>query len=138
MNKLAYIETAHEKLEIQGAWQLDIIRKDILHLTKENQKRAETQAAQLVSLKTKLDALQKQQSSCNEQIKVLESLYFRDIRRRWRQIRQADQQSNEWTYNHREISFVSWLKSREKGDNMFYITGKVCAQALTFKSESVC
>ncbi|RYP08545.1 hypothetical protein DL765_008750 [Monosporascus sp. GIB2] len=128
MVKLAEIEASHKKMEIQDGSKLNLIREDILRLTKQTQQnsemRAAAQAAQLASLKTKLDILQREQSTCARQIKVLESLYFPELRRRWSQIRKADQRSNEWIYDRQQTSFMSWLESQKKGDGLFYITGR--------------
>jgi len=78
MAKLAEIEASHKKMDIQDGSTLNLIREDILHLTRQTQHnsemRAAAQAAQLASLKTKLDILQIEQSTCTRQIKVLESL----------------------------------------------------------------
>jgi hypothetical protein len=135
--KLAEIEASHKKMDIQGGSKLDLIREDILLLIKHTQQngqtRAAAQAAQLASLKTKLDVLQREQSTCARQIKVLESLYSPEIRRRWYQLRKADQRSNEWIYDAQRTSFVSWLESQTESDGLFYITGRVCP--LTLPSE---
>ncbi|KAF2795555.1 hypothetical protein K505DRAFT_416360 [Melanomma pulvis-pyrius CBS 109.77] len=128
MIKLAEIEVAHKRMHIQDGSRLDLIREDILRSTKQSQSniemRAATQAAQLASLKTKLDILQREHSTCTRQIKVLESLYFPELRRRWYQIRKADQRSNEWAYDPQQTSLVPWLESQKKGDGLFYITGR--------------
>ncbi|KAI1750161.1 hypothetical protein F4782DRAFT_255602 [Xylaria castorea] len=128
MARLAEIEASQKKMQIQDGSKLDLIRNDILRLTKQAQINSETrataQAAQLTSLKTKLNILQKEQSTCTLQIRVLESLYFQEIRRRWLQIRDADQRSNEWIYDPQQTAFVSWLESRKNGDGFFYITGR--------------
>ncbi|KAH8759553.1 hypothetical protein F5882DRAFT_479407 [Hyaloscypha sp. PMI_1271] len=128
MAKLAEIEASHKKMDIQDGSTLNLIREDILHLTRQTQHnsemRAAAQAAQLASLKTKLDILQIEQSTCTRQIKVLESLYFPELRRRWYQIRKADQRSNEWIYDPQHTSFVSWLESQKKGNGLFYNTGR--------------
>ncbi|KAI0555886.1 hypothetical protein F4679DRAFT_578007 [Xylaria curta] len=128
MAKLAEIEASQKKMQIQDGSKLDLIRNDILRLTKQAEINGETraimQAAQLTSLKTKLNILQKEQSTCTLQVRVLESLYFQEIRRRWLQIRDADQRSNEWIYDPQQTAFVSWLESRKIGDGFFYITGR--------------
>ena len=119
-------------MDIQDGSKLDLIREDILRLTKQtqhnNEMRAATQGAQLVSLKTKFEILQREQATCTRQVKILESLYFPELRRRWYQIRKSDQRSNEWIYDPQQTSFVSWLESENKDDGLFYITGRVCPQ----------
>lgn len=130
MAKLDSIEYTQRQMEIHDASKLALIREDILCLTtqpEENSEiRAAIQVAHLASLKMKLDILQREQSTSIWQIKVLQSLHFPELRRRWNQIRKADQLSNEWIFNPLQTSFVSWLESQKKGDSLFYITGKVC------------
>ena len=132
MAKLEEIEASHKRMGIQDGSKLDLIREDILRLTNQtqqnNEMRAATQSAQLASLKTKFEILQREQATCTRQIKVLESLYFPELRRRWYQIRKADRRSNEWVYDSQQTSFVSWLESEKKEDGLFYITGRVCPQ----------
>jgi hypothetical protein len=132
MAKLEAIEASHKKMGIQDGSKLNLIREDILCLTKQtqqkNEMRAAIQGAQLASLKTKFEILQREQATCTRQVKVLESLYFPELRRRWYQIRKADQRSNEWVYDPQQTSFVSWLESERKDDGLFYITGRVCPQ----------
>ncbi|KAI0975368.1 hypothetical protein F4678DRAFT_420102 [Xylaria arbuscula] len=114
MQKLNEIESLHKK-HIENGSNLFPIRDEI---------RAAAATGQLTSLKTKLIMLQKEQSLCAMQTKVLESLYFPELRRRWRQIQNADTRSNEWIYDSKQTSFVSWLESQDKGDIFFYITGR--------------
>ncbi|KAI0455070.1 hypothetical protein F5B21DRAFT_212695 [Xylaria acuta] len=128
MAKLAEIGASQKEMQIQDGSKLDLILNDILDLVKQTQLKSEmrtaAQTAQLTSLKTKLDILQREQFTCTLQIRVLESLYFPEIRRRWFQIRDADQRSNEWIYDPQQTAFVSWLESQTKGDGLFYITGR--------------
>ncbi|KAI2631192.1 hypothetical protein GGS21DRAFT_168574 [Xylaria nigripes] len=140
MVKLAEIEASQRKMHIQNVSKLDVIRNEILSLAGQTQPyqqtqsgqqaqpgsgmRAESQAERLISLKMQLDMLQREQSNCSLQIQVLESLYFPELRRRWYQIRNAAQRSNQWIYDPRQTSFVSWLESQRKGDCFFYITGR--------------
>ena len=72
---------------MKGESRLDAIRDDIVRLT--NQEReseklwTENRSAGLQSLLTKLGSLQKEHDVCLKQIKILESLYFTELRRRW-------------------------------------------------------
>jgi hypothetical protein len=129
MNKLADIEASHRRMDVHHDSKLDLIRQDILRLTTQtqldNERREAIQVAQLSSLKMKLEVLQREQSTCSRQIAVLKSLYFPELRRRWHQIRDADQRSNNWIYDPGKTSFVQWLENQENDDNVFYITGRV-------------
>ncbi|KAF2967776.1 hypothetical protein GQX73_g5820 [Xylaria multiplex] len=128
MADLEEIKAYHKDMGIRGGSKLDLILEDILRLTKQTKQNSEmlatTQAAQLTSLRTKLEILQIEQRNCDKQIKVLKSLHFPEILRRWHQIHEADHESNKWVYDPQQTTFVSWLESQEKGDGLFYITGK--------------
>ncbi|KAI1289031.1 hypothetical protein F5Y03DRAFT_378532 [Xylaria venustula] len=125
---LAEIKGYREKTGVVGGSRLDEILEDIRHSAKQirhdGEMRSAMQSAQLTSLKTKLEVLQQERDICSRQNKVLRSLYYPEIRRRWIQIRDADQRSNEWIYDSRQTSFVSWLESKREGDSLFYITGR--------------
>ncbi|KAL4876546.1 hypothetical protein BJY04DRAFT_210569 [Aspergillus karnatakaensis] len=128
MTKLADIEASHRRMEIYYDSKLNLIRQDIIRLTTQNQlhneSRESIQVAQLTSLKMKLEVLQREQSTCSRQIAVLKSLYFPELRRRWLQIRDADQRSDNWIFDPDKTSFVQWLENQGGDDNVFYITGK--------------
>ncbi|KAJ8126063.1 hypothetical protein O1611_g7575 [Lasiodiplodia mahajangana] len=101
--------------------EIQALRSRLDHLNKHIR---EYLAGALQDLNTKLAMLQREQSLCVMQIKTLQSLYFPELRRRWRQIRNAEQRSNEWIYDSKHTSFVSWLESEKMGDVFFYITGR--------------
>ncbi|KAI0813210.1 hypothetical protein GGR55DRAFT_563308 [Xylaria sp. FL0064] len=129
MAKLAQIEASHKRMDIQNESRLNSIRNDLLSLSEDQTRlnspvQAAARGTQLTDIKTKLDMLQGEQSSCTMQIKVLESLYFPELRRRWYQIQDADVRSNEWIYDPEQTAFVSWLEGQRNGDGFFYITGK--------------
>tara|TARA_R110002003_G_scaffold911_3_gene21836 strand:+ start:1299 stop:1886 length:588 start_codon:yes stop_codon:yes gene_type:complete len=84
------------------------------------------QIAQLASLKTKLEVLQKEHSMSVTYVQVIESLYFPEVRRRFAQIPWADQRSNQWIFSPDLTTFVPWLESTAPQDGIFYIFGKVC------------
>ncbi|KAF1952962.1 hypothetical protein CC80DRAFT_571391 [Byssothecium circinans] len=77
MNTLGQIKESHKRIEIQGGSKLDDIRNDIMRLAQTKQtsveRQAEVQAAELMSLKTKLAALQKEQITASTQVNLLES-----------------------------------------------------------------
>ncbi|KAI1283986.1 hypothetical protein F5Y07DRAFT_96079 [Xylaria sp. FL0933] len=129
MAKLAQIESSHRRMEIQNESKLHSIRSDLLSLSEDqtrlnNPVQAAARGNRLIDIKAKLDLLQGEQSSCTLQIKVLESLYFPELSRRWHQIKNADIQSNAWIFDPEKTSFVSWLEGRRQGDGFFYITGR--------------
>ena len=100
-----------------------------MRLTDQNErstdKQLETQAAMLTSLVTKLSFLQNEHLAAVEQVQVLESLYFPEIRRRYDQIPEAEQRTNQWVYDPSKTAFTDWLESTRHDDGLFYIFGKV-------------
>lgn len=64
-----------------------------------------------------------------EQVRVLESLYFTEITRRYDMIPNTDRRTNEWLYDSTKTSFTQWLESTEQNDGLFYIIGKVSANS---------
>jgi len=126
VEKLKQLEASQEAENIRSLSYLSTIREDILELVKqEGQKHDSAQAARLTSLSMKFEVLLKEQTSASYQIAVLKSLHFPEIRKRWYNIKAADQRSNEWIYERQRTSFVSWLESEAPNDAIFYITGKV-------------
>lgn len=133
MNNLRDIEASQEAEKIRNTSHLLRIREEILalaKLTKRNQQDLQkwdsAQAARLTSLRTKFEALQKEQAICTFQIETLKSLHFPEIRRRWYQIKKADQRSDQWIFDQRKTTFVTWLQSHRSDDGLFYISGRVC------------
>lgn len=127
MSRLKTIEKSHHTMSINYELKLDLIRDEILRLASNHQGNGEllatTKAAQLTSLKSKLDTLEKEHLICDKQSKVIESLYFPELRRRWSQIPEANQATNAWLFDPKLTSFMHWLEIQ---DGIYWITGKVC------------
>ncbi|KAI1362569.1 hypothetical protein F5Y08DRAFT_311690 [Xylaria arbuscula] len=128
LNSLAEIRVSYSELDVQHSSKLDSITQDILALTKQTQEANEYQQIhrrqQLANLKAHLENLFREQAMCAQRIKLLKSLYFPELRRRWHQIPEAEKQTNEWIYDPQKTLFLSWLESQKDGDALFYITGK--------------
>ena len=133
MERFAEIKSSQEKFDLQGESRMNLIRDDILRLTTQTLPKRDMQAAsrtaELTSLVSKLLALNTEQARCAHQTSVLKSLYFTGLSRRWGQIVEAAQSSNEWVFDRQKTSFVMWLESPNKDDGLFYITGKVCVRS---------
>ena len=129
MMRLKQLEASQDAENVRHVSHMTQIRDDILALSQKSQQDIQrwdaTQAARLTTLGLKFDVLLKEQASCTYQLDVLRSLHFREIRKRWYNIKEADRFSNEWMYDPRRTSFISWLESEAPGDGIFYITGKV-------------
>lgn len=102
------------------------LAKQIQHAHEDQQ----SQHLQLTSLKKQFEILARERDICSRQIKLLENLYFPELRRRWRQISEAELHTNEWIYDPEKTTLLAWLESQKDGDGLFYITGKVCARAM--------
>ncbi|PSN61523.1 hypothetical protein BS50DRAFT_504460 [Corynespora cassiicola Philippines] len=83
-----------------------------------------TQIQRLIELMVKLSILQRDHDESLRQIKVVKSLYFKEVFRRFEKIPAADVLSNEWLFDPGQTNFLRWLKSCKKGDGLFYIFGK--------------
>jgi hypothetical protein len=106
---------------------MELIRNEILFIvTQDRTSSASTQIAELASLKTKLDIMQKEHLNCIKQTDMIRSLYLPVLRRRWNQIPQADQTSNAWVFDTSVTSFKPWLEGNVQADGLFCITGRVC------------
>ncbi|KAI0521935.1 hypothetical protein F5B22DRAFT_643516 [Xylaria bambusicola] len=131
LKSLAEIRTSHSRMGVHRQLKLDLILKNILALTNQNQEaqgHQQTQSYQQIAglgdLKKSLEQFRKEQKLCAQQLEILKSLYFPELRRRWSQIPKAELRTNEWVYEPEKTSFLSWLESLEDGDGLFYITGK--------------
>lgn len=80
------------------------------------------QGEQRAALKEHLDLLEQERITCQRQSRVIRSLYFPELRRRWSQITDADQFTNAWLFDPTRTNFVEWLKD---GDGIYWISGKV-------------
>lgn len=101
-----------------GTYQIDPLEFDTQEIA--------LRTAQLSSLRTKLEVFPKEHHACIQQNRVIESLYFEEIRRRWNQIPHADEASNAWVFDNTLTPFNHWLSSKEASDGLFCITGRVC------------
>ncbi|CAG5152839.1 uncharacterized protein ALTATR162_LOCUS2933 [Alternaria atra] len=99
-----------------GTYQIDPLEFDTQEIA--------LRTAQLSSLRTKLEVFPKEHHACIQQNRVIESLYFEEIRRRWNQIPHADEASNAWVFDNTLTPFNHRLSSKEASDGLFCITGR--------------
>jgi hypothetical protein len=76
-------------------------------------------------LKARLDDLVKDHSDSLRYVRVIRSLYFREVRRRFDQISPTHLSSSEWIYDPALTSFTAWLEDKALENDTFYIWGKV-------------
>lgn len=109
-------------LGINFSSRLDDMQEDIKHLV-EKSEIINDQLAQLTSLNTKLGNFEREQQEMRKQAKIIKSLHFTELNRRWSQIEDADRFTNAWLFDESQTAFSDWLKN---GEGMFWISGKVC------------
>ncbi|PHH91795.1 hypothetical protein CDD83_10291 [Cordyceps sp. RAO-2017] len=122
MSELAALRQAHDNLEINYDFKLEQIKDEILRLTR-SVVDPETQLTQLNSIKTELRALESEKTICHKQSRIIKSLYFPELRRRWSQITDADQFTNSWLFDRSKTNFLDWLESQHD-ERVFWITGR--------------
>lgn len=129
MSKLREVELLRQELGVEQNTKLDALKAELASLASECQARGrehhDCQTNILEKMITNLKILQQEHVTMVEQVRVLESLYFTEITRRYDMIPNADQRTNEWVYDPTKTSFTQWLESTEQDDGLFYIIGKV-------------
>ncbi|KAI8664187.1 hypothetical protein NCS55_00926500 [Fusarium keratoplasticum] len=118
LSDLNALRESQRQLGINYDSKLDGIQKDILRLAADNRR---AQGEQLAALKEHLDLLEQERITCQRQSRIIRSLYFPELRRRWSQITDADQFTNAWLFDPTRTNFVEWLKD---GDGIYWISGK--------------
>jgi hypothetical protein len=108
-------------LGVQYDQKLDHILSAILKLT-ERKEVFVTETAELTRLKECLGSLEEESKLRRQQLRIIRSLYFPELRRRWQQIPEADVTTNAWLFDRTKTKFLDWLES---GSGIFWITGKV-------------
>jgi hypothetical protein len=129
MSRLKDLQQSQKALGIDHETKFTQIKESIMLLNGQEQQKHEVQiaeqGAQLLSLKVKVDALLKEHFDSSKTIRVVRSLYFQEVRRRFDQIPDSDRRSNDWVYDSASTTFSRWLESNDTDDGMFYIWGKV-------------
>ncbi|KAM0421390.1 hypothetical protein ACHAPT_010744 [Fusarium lateritium] len=114
LSDLNALRESQKQLGINYDFKLDGIQKDILRLAAESR-------GHLTALKEHLDLLEHERITCQRQSRVIRSLYFPELRRRWSQITDADQFTNTWLFDPTRTNFLEWLKGE---DGIYWISGK--------------
>lgn len=90
------------------AAQLYQIREDILQIVTTDSNAVPNSSCSK-SLLLKLNAFTRERNSCITRLKVLKSLYFPELRRRFADITNAEANTLKWLYDRSETSFSHWL-----------------------------
>ncbi|KAH6637095.1 hypothetical protein F5144DRAFT_592057 [Chaetomium tenue] len=117
LSKLSALKRSQEELGIKYNSKLDRIHENILQLFESEQVRD----GQLVALKEHLDSLVQESAVCQKQYRVIKSLYFPELLRRWSDITNADNFTNDWLFDSTKTNFLAWLKD---GKGIYWISGK--------------
>lgn len=129
MAKLMAVQNMQRDIGIEQQYKLGVVKAEIMSLTsklaEKTNENLNAQTDALSNLSARLDDIQLRHTAALEQIQVLESLYFVEIRRRFDQIPDAEQRTNEWIYDPTQTTFASWLESTDPNDGLFYVFGKV-------------
>lgn len=118
LRNLSALKISQEELGIKYDFKLDNIQENILQLVKSEHVRE----GQLAALKEHLDSLAQETAVCRKQYRVIKSLYFPELPRRWSEITDADKFTNDWLFDSTKTSFLAWLKG---GKGIYWISGRV-------------
>ncbi|KAK7991117.1 hypothetical protein PG990_015397 [Apiospora arundinis] len=121
MAEIRAIHQSADHLAINFSSRLEDIQEETILKLSGISKSLEEHDAQTTSLLTKLHSLEIEKVNREKKIRVIESLHFTEINRRWSIIEDADTFTNSWIFDESQTSFMSWLKS---GSGMFWIGGK--------------
>ena len=122
-------------LAITYSTPLEVAQDRILELASAGEDE-DSSSGQPQILKDRLDAFIKEYRTRLRVSKVVESLTFAGIRRRWDMVPNASQHTNNWLFHDAKTGFVDWLRS---GSGIYWITGKVCiAHAVTNALQTYC
>lgn len=131
MRKLNAVNRSYKDFEIKYDLKLDQIRDEVIMAIENRsgsiQMDLSTHAAQLASLQTKLVNLEKELKICDERAAIIESLYFKEIKRRWALIPDAEQKTNDWLFDRAQTTFASWAES-DNVSAIYCISGLVSSK----------
>jgi hypothetical protein len=121
MRELKTLKKLHERRGVDNP-PLDSLRGDIARLTQSETENNTALAANLASLTTKLVVLDKNRELYRRQLKIVESLYFPELKRRQSDITDANRKTEKWVFDKHRTTFLDWLES---GNGIYWISGLV-------------
>lgn len=119
MRELKTLKKLHERRGVDNP-PLDSLRGDIARLTQSEAENNTALAANLASLTTKLVVLDKNRELYRRQLKIVESLYFPELKRRQSDITDANRKTEKWVFDKHRTTFLDWLES---GNGIYWISG---------------
>lgn len=122
---------AYREFDIKYDIRLNEIRDEVIAAIKSmsapNAKVLGIHGNQLGILNSKLVGLKKELDVCDTQAEVIKSLYFKEIKRRWSVIPEAEEKTNSWLFDRSKTNFASWAESKEVSA-IYCISGLVSSQ----------
>ncbi|KAF4946460.1 hypothetical protein FGADI_11098 [Fusarium gaditjirri] len=97
--------------KIEQSVRFDEIQQEILAASQQISHDFVEFRGQVTSLRTKIESLENERQTCTKQIKVLKSLHFQEIRKRWDNIDDAAMKTLAWLHDPSKTSFLHWLSS---------------------------
>lgn len=126
--KLDSVSRLYKEFDIKYDMKLDEIRDDVVEAIEKVAARTEMElsahGAQLANLQEILVKLKKELNTCDERATFIRSLYFKEIRRRWSLIPDAEWKTNAWLFDRTQTTFASWAES-ENVSAIYCISGWV-------------
>lgn len=120
---LERIRKEHASFNIEQSLRFDAIQQEILAASRQTSHDFNELKGHVTSLRTKIDSLENERQACDKQIKVLKSLYFHEIRKRWDKIDDAATRTLAWLHDPSKTSFLHWLTSET--NDIYSINGLV-------------
>ncbi|CAG9976002.1 unnamed protein product [Clonostachys byssicola] len=121
IEQLSSIQRAHTDHYINHDMKFENLQQQILDISGSEEESLAKLVAEVTSLRTKVESLNKEAELCSKQARVIKSLYFTELHRRWDKIDDAAKNTNAWLFHSSEVSFSSWLESDSR--SMYCITG---------------
>ncbi|VUC24312.1 unnamed protein product [Clonostachys rosea] len=121
LEELHSIQRAHVDHDINHEMRFEHLKRQICEISGSIDYNLAGLVAQVTSLRTKVESLNREAELCRKQARTIKSLHFIEIRRRWDKIDEAAENTNAWLFHQTEVSFSSWLKSDT--ENIYCITG---------------
>ncbi|KAJ4059318.1 hypothetical protein NW763_006751 [Fusarium oxysporum] len=121
LKALESIREEHASFNIEQSVRFDAIQQEILAASQQISRDFNEFKGQVTSLRTKIDSLENERQACAKQIKVLKSLHFHEIRKRWDKIDDAATRTLAWLHDPSKTSFLHWLTSET--NDIYSISG---------------
>lgn len=117
----------HLSYKIEQSVRFDAIQEEIFAASQQISHDFIEFKGQVTSLRSKIESLENERQTCEKQIRILKSLYFHEIRKRWDKIDDAAARTLAWLHDPSKTSFLHWLSSET--NDIYSISGLVGSSA---------